>query len=171
MRRNCLLVPALLLVLFCTSTGVGATIHPIRSPFRSLGDFRKRKGLSSSSSRNKVVTMECSSLPPRANTSLDSVLAGMNYLSPSGGAAVAPSGKRIVILITGCFVGFMFFLPNAMMSDAPADTTSAVNAANLGIAACVLFVLGGVVGCALNTWKALLPGAICQLVAFVVAFA
>lgn len=76
------------------------------------------------------------------------------------------SVRRGAILLVGIMVGFVTFMPNAMMSDS--GTKKAGRAASLGMIASALFVCGGVVGGILNDWRALVPGLIFQVLAFVV---
>jgi hypothetical protein len=88
--------------------------------------------------------------------------------TPAAIGATSTDGclQRITILIVGVVIGFTFLLPNAMMSDP--GTPRATRAANIGLIACLAFGIGGVVGAILNTWKALLPGLVLQVLAFVV---
>jgi hypothetical protein len=75
-------------------------------------------------------------------------------------------GMQCSIFLTGISIGLLLFGPNIMMCDSGTDRANA--AANLGVWACVLFIGGGIVGGILNRWSALLPGVICQLLAFTV---
>ena len=75
-------------------------------------------------------------------------------------------GMQSSIFLTGISIGLLLFFPNVMMCDS--GTARANAAANLGVLACVLFIGGGIVGGILNRWSALLPGVVCQLLAFTV---
>lgn len=67
--------------------------------------------------------------------------------------------KRMAILATGWFLAFALFMPAGMMSDS--GTSAAMTAMYIGLSACALFFLGGVVGCATGRWLALLPAVAC----------
>lgn len=77
--------------------------------------------------------------------------------------------NRGAILLTGCFLGTATLVPNAMMSDN--GSTLATTCAIIGLSASALFVIGGIAGCFLGTWKALLPGLGMQILPFVISAA
>jgi len=70
------------------------------------------------------------------------------------------------VLLVGLTLGYITILPNAMMSDF--GTEQAKRRASVGLAASALFVCGGVAGCILHSWKALLPGLVLQILTFIV---
>ena len=74
--------------------------------------------------------------------------------------------NRILIAVIGIGLGLVLFIPNAMMCDS--GTKVALLAAYIGMAACVSFVVGGIVGAIYQKWYCLLPGLILQISAFVV---
>ena len=74
--------------------------------------------------------------------------------------------NRWCVGITGLVIAWSFLMPNMMMSDA--GTESAGRAATWGMIACLMFFVGGIVGFIFNTWAALIPGVVCQIIAFAV---
>jgi len=77
--------------------------------------------------------------------------------------AYPDSHYQFEILLVGLAVAFMVFMPNIMLSD-PGDDRAETKAA-LGMWACLLFLVGGIVGCLRHTWWALAPAVVCQIVA------
>jgi hypothetical protein len=71
--------------------------------------------------------------------------------------------NRACILFTGVVLGVGTLGPNIMMSDS--GKAEAILCANIGMAASVSFVIGGVIGCMHGSWKALLPGFGLQILA------
>jgi hypothetical protein len=82
----------------------------------------------------------------------------------SSSLLTASMANRLGIAATGVVIAVTFAMPNMMMSDS--GSPKALRAARWGINACLCFFVGGIVGAFLNTWKALLPGVLCQIVAF-----
>ena len=74
--------------------------------------------------------------------------------------------NRISILVVGVSLALILFMPNGMMSDS--GTKKAQRAAGLGIATCIGFLIGGVAGCFCNSWFALVPAMVLQVLAFIV---
>jgi len=76
--------------------------------------------------------------------------------------------NRVLIVVIGVAVGFILILPNAMISDS--GTNAAVLGANLGLAACFFFVVGGIFGACIGRWIGwvimLVPGIVLQISAF-----
>ena len=83
----------------------------------------------------------------------------------SRGAGACSILSRISICVVGVGLGFLTFMPNIMMSDS--GSTKAIRAANIGMAASVMFVVGGVLGCIYNSWWSLLPGFATQVAALI----
>jgi len=69
---------------------------------------------------------------------------------------------RCCIAVTGILIASLFYIPNIFASDKSAT------AADLGMPACLLFLVGGIIGGMMNAWKGLLPGLICQILSFLV---
>lgn len=85
----------------------------------------------------------------------------MNYSS------TWPSYRGIAILIIGILVGFIVCGPNVMLSDS--GRYWSLIAANCGLVASILFMVGGLVGFFANVgWWILLPGLIFQLLALII---
>eukprot|EP00808_Paulinella_micropora_P001612 g10535.t1 len=81
-------------------------------------------------------------------------------------AVVLHVAKGLAIGGTGVALGFLTFMPNAMMSDS--GSQKAMLSANLGMAASLSFLVGGVVGglSGLPAW--LLPGVGLEIAALTV---
>jgi hypothetical protein len=76
-------------------------------------------------------------------------------------------GKRFAILGTGCFIGVGMFFPSIMMADS--GTPEAISTADMCVATCALFVVGGCVGGFITgQWTALLPAILSLALTFII---
>ena len=75
------------------------------------------------------------------------------------------SNESIIILATGVGVGIVMFIPNGLMGDS--GTPDALKMSHLGMFSSLLLIIGGIVGCFLNRWIALLPGLFVQFSPFI----
>jgi hypothetical protein len=73
-------------------------------------------------------------------------------------------GHRLALLIPGLLIGIFTFGPNLMMSDS--GTQKAKTSASIGLLASFMFVLAGIIGAILNTWKLYPMAVLLQLIAF-----
>ena len=74
-----------------------------------------------------------------------------------------PDSHPSEILSAGLAIAFLVFLPDVFLSD-PGDDRAKTKF-YFGMLACLLFLLGGIFGCVRNTWWALAPAVVCQVVA------
>jgi hypothetical protein len=138
--------------------------------------FKKQWSLSSSSISSPPLTvLESSSsviAAPRCGASSTDLNRSRDNDNKKGtknnNNDVVGDGTRFAILLVGWFLGYAFYFPNVMMADS--ETPRAIWASQTGVAASVLLALGGCIGYISTTigWKALVPGAICQVLMFLV---
>jgi hypothetical protein len=112
----------------------------------------------SSSEYQKISPFESESLDPE---SLE-IIPGEDTAPPQ--SLVLSLAYRLCILFTGMCLGFMTFMPNAMMSDS--GTRLAVTFSGVGLTASLLFCVAGVVGAVTKKWNLFKYACGMQLLAF-----
>jgi hypothetical protein len=135
--------------------------------------FYKKKRLSLSSSVSPSLSSLSVVAAPRCGYTPDLTTNSEKKGTANNNSIVGDFVTRFAILFVGCAIGFILYFPNVAMSDS-VDIGSSREAVwavapTIGIVACRLFILGGCIGFVSSSkavgWKALIPGAICQLVA------